>query len=303
MTGALANPLFAARLRRAVARLPMPGTFARHALAYRRHGYAPVPVRLGSKAPHIADWSHWCHELPAEELLHTWTQRYPDAGIALALGPACGIIALDLDYDIDGLHARVLEAAGTSPVAKRGQKGATWFYRYGGERSRSFFRQKQTVAEILSGGRLAIVPPTIHPVTGQPYVWLTETTLLDIAPGELPPLNAAAIASLFDPPPPPQRRRRYFRTRREAARVETLTEALAHIPAGCDYHSWVQIGMALKAELGDDGFELWDRWSASSPKYDARQMPSKWQSFSGRGITAGTLFHLARQHGWQRSRC
>ena len=39
-----------------------------------------------------------------------------------------------------------------------------------------------------------------------------------------------------------------------------------------------------------------------NPFYDARQMASKWRSFSGQGVTAGTLFHLARQHGWRRSR-
>jgi hypothetical protein len=301
MTGALVSPFFAARIRHAVARLPVPGPFARYALLYRRHGYAPVPVRPGSKAPHINDWSRWCSELPSAELLHEWAQRYPDAGIALALGPASGITALDLDHDIDGLHARIREAAGPSPVAKRGQKGATWFYRYAGERSRSLRRQDQTVAEILASGRLVILPPTLHPVTGQPYIWLTETTLLDIAPAELPSLNAAVIATLFEPPPPLPHRRRKFGTPPEASRLETLAAALAHIPAGCDYHSWVQIGMALKATLGDAGFELWDRWSAGSPKYDSRQMTAKWRSFSGQGITAGTLFHVARQHGWRRS--
>jgi hypothetical protein len=303
MTGALVNPCLTVRIRQAVARLPMPGTFARSALVYRRHGYAPVPVRPGSKAPHITDWSRWCHELPPEELLGDWAQRYPAAGLAIALGPASGVLALDLDHDIDGLHARIHEAAGPSPVAKLGQKGATLFYRYAGERSRSFRRNGQTVAEILAGGRLVILPPTLHPATGQPYIWLTPATLLDIAPAALPPLNAAAIAALFDPPPKHPRRRKYFRTPREASRLETLTAALSHIPAGCDYHSWVQIGMALKAALGDAGFELWDHWSAGSPKYAGAQvLASKWRSFSGQGITAGTLFHLARQHGWKRSR-
>jgi putative DNA primase/helicase len=303
MTGALVNPSIAARLRRAVARLPTPGPFARSALLYRRHGYAPVPVRPGSKAPHISDWSRWCHELPPEELLGEWARRYPTAGLAIALGPASGVLALDLDHDIDGLHARIQEAAGPSPIAKRGQKGGTLFYRYAGERSRSFRRDNQTVAEILARGRLVILPPTLHPATSQPYVWLTPMTLLDIAPAELPSFNASAIAALFEPPPQPPHRRKYVRTPREASRQETLTAALAHIPAGCDYHSWVQIGMALKAALGNAGFELWDRWSAGSPKYaGAPVLASKWRSFSGQGITAGTLFHLARQHGWRRSR-
>ena len=189
------------------------------------------------------------------------------------------------------------------PWPNAARKERPWFYRHAGERSRSFRRQDQTVAEILAGGRLVILPPTLHPVTGQPYVWLTEATLLDIAPGELPTLDAAAVAALFEPPPPPPRRcRKHFRTRREVSRLEALTSALRHIPPGCDYYSWVAVGMALKAELGDAGFEIWDNWSSASPKYDARQMAAKWRSFSGRGITAGTLFHLARQHGWHRSR-
>jgi Primase C terminal 2 (PriCT-2)/Bifunctional DNA primase/polymerase, N-terminal len=301
VTGALVNPFYAARIQRAVARLPMAGPFARYALTYRQHGYAPVPVRPGSKAPHVADWSRWCNELPPLELLHEWAKRYPEAGLSLALGPASGMVALDLDHDIDGLHDRVREAAGSSPVAKRGQKGPTLFYRYTGERSRSFRRQGQTVAEILAGGRLVILPPTLHPATGQPYVWLTPVTLLDIAPGTLPPLDAASVAALFEPPPQPPRRKKSH-PERETLRSGTLAATLAHIPACCDYYSWVQVGMALKAELGEAGFELWDGWSAGSPKYDARQMAAKWRSFSGKGITAGTLFHIAKQHGWRRSR-
>jgi hypothetical protein len=301
MTGALVNPFYAARIQQAVARLPVPGPFAAYALRYRQLGYAPVPVRPGSKAPCIAQWSQWCDRLPPVELLNDWAQRYPDAGLALALGPASGVAALDLDHDMGGLHARVQEAAGSSPVAKRGQKGLTLFYRYGGERSRSFRRDGLTVAEILAGGRLAILPPTLHPATGRPYIWLTPATLLNIAPASLPPLNAAGVAALFEPPPQPRRRRKW-RPAQAASREAVFAEALAYIPPGCDYSSWVQIGMALHAELGDAGFELWDSWSSGSPKYDAGQMAAKWRSFSGRGITAGTLFHLARQHGWRRSR-
>jgi hypothetical protein len=298
MTGALVNPLLAARIGRAVARLPGPSPFARYALLYRRHGYAPVPVRPGSKAPHVSDWSRWCQELPPEELLYDWARRHPGAGLSLALGPACGVIALDLDHDIDGLHARILEAAGSSPVAKKGQKGATLFYRYAGERSRAFRKGGQTVAEILAGGRLVIVPPTVHPGNGRPYAWLTEATPLDLSPGDLPSLHAAAVAALFDPPPQPPPRRT-SRPPREGCRAATLAEALSQIPPCCGYYDWIKVGMALRAELGDAGFELWDSWSSGSPKYDARQMPAKWRSFSGQGgITAGTLFHIARQHGW-----
>ncbi len=277
------------------------GPYAGLAARYLRHGYSPIPVRPGSKAPCIADWPRWCRELPPPELVEEWARRYPGAGIAIATGPASGIVALDLDHDIDGLHARVLEAAGPSPVAKRGAKGPTWFYRYSGERSRAFSRQGHAVAEILSQGRLVVVPPTLHPDTGQPYQRVTPETLLGTDPSSLPPLDAARVAALFEPVRDPPRRPRP--TREQAAGRLTsaamLADALRHIPPE-EYHTWVQVGMALKAALGEDGFAMWDEWSSASPKYDTAQMPTKWRSFQAEGgITAGTLFHFAKEHGWQ----
>jgi hypothetical protein len=277
------------------------GPFALHAAAYRRQGYAPIPVKPGAKQPLIADWPRWCDELPSPELVATWARRYPDAGIAIACGPASGITALDLDDDIDGLHARICEALGPSPVAKRGVRAPTRFYRYSGERSRALRKNGQTVAEILAGKRLVIIPPTIHPDTGQPYQWLTPETLLDCSPASLPTLDAARLTALFDHPKleRPLPKSRAPRTRSRDA--ELMAEALIHIPADIDRHSWIRIGMALKAALGDAlGFELWDAWSSTGTKYDAGQMPAQWRSFPPDGrITAGTLFYFAKQHGWQ----
>jgi hypothetical protein len=277
--------------------MPALGPFARHAATYRRHGYSPIPVRPGSKAPCLREWSRYCTELPSPELVQAWVRQYPRAGIAVALGPAFGIVALDLDHDVDGLHARVLEDAGSSPVAKRAAKGPTYFYRYAGERSRSFARNGQTVAEILSTGRLVILPPTIHPDTGKPYQWVTPQRLLNRDPASLPPLNAAGVAALFEPAQQPPRRREALAHIPASAAI--LADALRHIaPEG--YQTWIQVGMVLKAELDDAGFQLWDDWSAASPKYDGRVMDAKWRSFDGQGITAGTIFHLARQEGWSR---
>jgi hypothetical protein len=61
--------------------------------------------------------------------------------------------------------------------------------------------------------------------------------------------------------------------------------------------------MALR-ELGDAGLKLWHGWSRSSPKYDRWELEQKWWSFGvdrdGDGcVRLGTLFHLARQHGFE----
>ena len=81
-----------------------------------------------------------------------------------------------------------------------------------------------------------------------------------------------------------------------------IVAALYSIPADCDYETWYRVGAALKSELGEPGYDLWVSWSqqSSNPKHAPRLAGyrSHWRSFKGGGPTAGTLFHLARAHGW-----
>src|SRR5262249_11856008 len=130
--------------------------------------------------------------------------------------------------------------------------------------------------------------------------WLTPETLLDRDAASLPALDAERLAALFDEPRRQRPRPRSREPRTTSRDACLIAEALKHIPADIDRHSWIRIGMALKAALGDAlGFELWDAWSSTGTKYDAGQMPAQWRSFPPDGrITAGTLFYFAKQHGW-----
>ena len=78
------------------------------------------------------------------------------------------------------------------------------------------------------------------------------------------------------------------------ARIES---ALAFIPAS-DRDVWLNMAMAVKHELGDAGFSLWDEWSQSATNYNAASAKSVWKSCKGTGITVGTLFHEAKLNGW-----
>ncbi len=66
-----------------------------------------------------------------------------------------------------------------------------------------------------------------------------------------------------------------------------------------DRDTWLQIGMALKDEMGDGGRALWDQWSRGSNKYNEHDQDRTWKSFKRNGITIATLFHHAQQSGWQ----
>jgi hypothetical protein len=73
---------------------------------------------------------------------------------------------------------------------------------------------------------------------------------------------------------------------------------LEHVPPDCDYSQWLHVGMALRDKFGDDGFALWDAWSASSDKYPGEaELWFKWDSFSGKGITYSSLAKLAQEKG------
>ena len=79
---------------------------------------------------------------------------------------------------------------------------------------------------------------------------------------------------------------------------ERIADALRTIPAD-DREIWLQVGMALKDELGDNGRPIWDRWAATCPdKFKDRDQDRTWRSFRRNGIGIGTLFYHAQQHGW-----
>ena len=76
-------------------------------------------------------------------------------------------------------------------------------------------------------------------------------------------------------------------------------DALWSIPANCDHDYWVKIGMAIKSEYGDGGFDMFDAWSQQADSYNAASAKSTWKGITPiGGITLGTLFYEAKRHGW-----
>jgi putative DNA primase/helicase len=66
-----------------------------------------------------------------------------------------------------------------------------------------------------------------------------------------------------------------------------------------DRDTWIRIGMAIKTEQGEAGFDLWDGWSQQSSCYEPKVAQSCWKSFRSDGrVTVGTLFHVAKENGW-----
>ena len=81
--------------------------------------------------------------------------------------------------------------------------------------------------------------------------------------------------------------------------TDVLAAALYSIPAD-DREMWVRMGMAIKSQLGDAGFDLWDRWSRQSESYEPADAKAVWRSCKPTGgITIASLYHEAKASGWQ----
>lgn len=97
------------------------------------------------------------------------------------------------------------------------------------------------------------------------------------------------------------------------APLRDVASAMAAIPnpaSDVPYDQWVRLGYAIHRATGggQDGFTLWDEWSAKSDKYNATETAAVWRRIGNatagkpppRTIGAGTIFFMAAAAGWVR---
>jgi len=61
---------------------------------------------------------------------------------------------------------------------------------------------------------------------------------------------------------------------------------------------WLKVGMGVKNEFGEAGFDAWDDWSQSGTGYSPRDAVTVWRSFRKAGTGMGTVIKLAKDAGW-----
>ena len=82
---------------------------------------------------------------------------------------------------------------------------------------------------------------------------------------------------------------------------EKIQSALSLINPDIKRSAWFAIGCALYAELGNDGFAIWNNWSKKGVKYQGAEMAAQWHSMvkaDGYSYTAATIFMYANLVGW-----
>lgn len=83
---------------------------------------------------------------------------------------------------------------------------------------------------------------------------------------------------------------------------EQVIELLHKLPDDLGYEDWRNIGMAVHHQTYGDGFDLWDDWSAHSPKYGGMEFgKERWDSFgintTAEYTTMGTVLKMIRDAG------
>ena len=159
----------------------------------------------------------------------------------------------------------------------------------------------------------AVLPPSVHPDTGENYVWGREIEwdLLDMGIG---PIVSSEIVgswgaqeddlSLEDD----DDLMALARSAPMGLSEKEIDRILADIPNEDLHHDdYVQVGMALHHEYEGSqiGFEKWCEWAKQSDKFDVRTQKTKWKSFKETKrsvVRMATLIkvagdnRLARQH-------
>lgn len=169
------------------------------------NGYSAVPCQPGTKVPGLhtfgewwplTRWDNYCDRLPTHHETGVW-EKWPEAGVCVVLNHTVKVI--DIDTDDMTLRDAILAAIPQSPVAKRGKKGMSLFYRGSAAiEARSFnVPGHGRVIDLLAHGKQTVIPPTLHPETKQPYAWLdADETLETTPPGKLPELPDDIVSLL-----------------------------------------------------------------------------------------------------------
>lgn len=283
-------------------RLPEHDNLLEWTLFYARMGIQVFPLRPKSKLPLIpADEGGHGHldATTSEDQIRYWWGLEPNANIGAAMGMESGFVVLDVDMYKPGV-----EDVYEDMVHQLGGLPETWTVLTGGGGMQQFFsvtehqelrcRNGFLLGHDFKGdGGYVVLPPSIHPF-GRRYEWEASLNPETMEPAPIPELLAIKFAPQEETKPEPQKDR-------PPVCPERLQDALDHIPASVadDRDLWIAVGMALKAELGEEGLPIWDRWSQLSTKYKTGEPAKKWESFKGTGVTAGTVFHLAIEHGWE----
>lgn len=318
-------------------------------------GFSFIAVKAKSKAPTDTNWS----KLPTKSYRELRQSLKPGQNIGMRHGKhsklANGRYAHCLDIDIrdpdykdEALDAlrKILPDYKKFPRVKSGSGGPSFHVHFTTDeplqskklaRSKEKFTDKQGKShhaweiELFGTGKQTVMPPSVHPDTGNKYEWIKEYSdedLDDIEDGfdvhYIPNSEILNWRGVSDDMASGKRPRiadnddlqSWFHQQPTNVAIDEIESILVDLPADWldDYELWLKVGAALHHEFdGDDeGLDLWhwiskkgERKGEENPKYDPDVLDDKWASFKGSKTptTLRTLIKAANKErtdrGWK----
>jgi len=162
---------------------------------YRSIGWSIFPIQPLSKRPLIS-WKEFQDRLPDREEVIEWYTRWPDAGIAVALGPVSGIVVVDVDSV--AAEQVLIDLLGDRPQTRKAYSGSLqpgkvhYYFRDPEFETAARYTPLHPQLELRGYGGCVVLPPSLHP-SGNRYRWENHRTPIC----ELPP----ALAEVWEANP------------------------------------------------------------------------------------------------------
>ena len=158
------------------------------ALGYLKHGWVVVPAGERAKRP-IIRWQRFQHEMPTEEQLIGWYERWPKANLAVVTGEISRIVVVDIDPRHGGAEslAAMETRHGVLPETVEsvtGGGGRHVYFAYPGHEVRNRVGLAPGI-DMRGDGGCIIVPPSVHP-SGKRYRWKPGHAPGQVEPAPLP---------------------------------------------------------------------------------------------------------------------
>ena len=96
----------------------------------------------------------------------------------------------------------------------------------------------------------------------------------------------------------------YLRMPMEGVKLSDAEGALETLDPDCTMAQWIEVAMGLKHQFGEEGYALWDKWSARGKKYvDAEETEYRWGTLQAQPsdrapVTIRSVFRQATARGW-----
>ncbi|HKB36101.1 MAG TPA: bifunctional DNA primase/polymerase, partial [Gemmataceae bacterium] len=157
---------------------------------YTRLGFSVVPQLPGAKHPCVK-WKPFQERRPTEEEFREWLRRWPNAGLAVVLGPVSNLFAIDVDGP--EAHEALTARLGREPWAPKVLSGSGkphrfhLFFRHPDVPTLAKFTPWHNQLEFRGHRGIIILPPSLHK-SGNSYRFAPGQSFDDVELPELPPL-------------------------------------------------------------------------------------------------------------------